>query len=84
MQLPASKVAPAGLRGSRDSTERTGPGKGEDEHTCACYHLLNYTCRQGHQWQVREGSRVLQQERRVVRVSRTTSLVQEGGWVGAL
>ena len=24
----------------RDSTERVGPGKGEDEHTCACYHLL--------------------------------------------
>lgn len=23
----------------RDSTERVGPGKGEDEHTQACYHL---------------------------------------------
>ena len=39
----------------RDSIERAGPGKGEDEHTCACFHLLKYTCRQGHQWQVRGG-----------------------------
>ena len=30
-----------GTRGwGRDSTERGGPGTGEDEHTCACYHLL--------------------------------------------
>lgn len=39
----------------RDSTERVGPGKGEDEHTCACYHRLKETCRQGHRWQARGG-----------------------------
>ena len=38
MQVPACKVAPGGW--GRDSTERVGPRNGEDEHTCACYHLL--------------------------------------------
>lgn len=38
-QVPACKVAP-GVGWGRDSTERVGQGKGEDEQTCACYHLL--------------------------------------------
>ena len=58
--------------------------EGRDEGTCACFHLLNYTCRQGHQWQVRGGIKGTPMEKREVRVSRTMSPVGQARWVGAL
>ena len=41
-------VRTAPPEGGRDHTERTGPGKGEEELKCALYHLWKYSCRGGH------------------------------------
>ena len=82
MQVSACKVGLGqgwGLYRQKGLQREGRVGEGRDEGTCSRFHLLNYTCRQ-----VREGSRVLQQEKRVVRVNRTMSPVWQGGWVGAL